>query len=139
MNDSLETVSPPYVLYSPAQVALGSFIGGPMSACWLMGENYKVLGNTQAMRSTTVWGVVATSVALGMALFMAETLPPGVLPIGYTCGLYFTAKQLQETTVQNHLAAGGALGSWWRVVAVGVVGMAVILGIAMALALLAPA
>jgi hypothetical protein len=129
---------PTYRLYSPGQIALASFLGAPLAACWLWSHNYRRLGEARRATRCLIWGVAGTAILVTIAFFLPEHFPSTVIPIGYTVGLYQVAKQSFGTAITQHLAAGGRPGSWWAVVGVGVAGLCIVLAVIVGISLLLP-
>jgi hypothetical protein len=125
-------------LYSPLQVAGASLLGGPIAACWLLAENYAVFGDPGARRLTLIWGVVGTIVILSSAFVLPEGFPSSILPTLYTLALYQVAKTYQGPGIEARLAAGHRKQSVWRVIGVGVVCLALIFGVLIAILLALP-
>ncbi len=126
--DLTERGSGPGKLYSPGQVALAAFLGTPMAGCWLLAQNFTVLGNPGAQRRALIGGVLGTLALIGVALLLPASVPNSVLPIAYTFGLRELAKSLQGAAFAAHLAAGRQKQSSWRAAGIGLLGFAVILG-----------
>ena len=108
-------------LFSPTQIATAAFLGAPIAACWFLSRNYRALDQGRSAAQSLLWGVLGTAALLGISFFLPDNFPNQALPLGYTFGLYHVAKQLQGTTVAEHIATGGRLGSWWNVVGVSLV------------------
>jgi hypothetical protein len=45
-------------LYTPYQIALGSFFGGPIALVYFLWQNFKTLGKQDAAKHTVIWGVI---------------------------------------------------------------------------------
>jgi hypothetical protein len=132
------TESPTHSLYSPGQIALASFLGAPIAACWFFAHNYRRLGQPRSAVHCLVWGAVGTVVLFIIAFYLPEHFPSQVIPIGYTVGLLQVAKQTHGVAVADHLSAGGRLGSWWAVVGISLLFLVVILGVIFGVVLLLP-
>jgi hypothetical protein len=125
-------------LYSPPQVAAAAFIGSPLAASWLFASNYSALGDKAAARRTLLYGLIGTVAAFGIGFALPVGFPPPILPIAYTVVIRGLAKQAHGEAFENHLAAGGARQSTWRVLGVCLVGLLVVVPLAFGLALLLP-
>jgi hypothetical protein len=123
---SLETCEPAKRLYSAKQIALATFLGGPLAASWLFARNYRLLGEPRMSRHCVIWGAVGTIAILTVLHFVPRSFPSMTIAIGCIIGLYQTARQVHGRAVSEHLAAGGRLGSWWRVVGIGAAGFAAV-------------
>ena len=125
--ESTPPLAPVYRLYSPGQVALAAFLGGPFAACWLLYRNCHRLGQARRARHCLIWGAVGTVALTVCTLFLPERFPSMALPAGYTIGLYQTAHHMHGDIVSAHRSAGGRLGSWWAVIGIALLGVLCIL------------
>src|SRR5258708_2311340 len=94
-------------LYSPFQVGLAAFLGGPFASCWLLAANYAALGKPSARRNAWLWGIGSTAVLVAVSLFLPVKFPRAIIPIAYTVTLAQIAHTYQGEAFDAHLAAGG--------------------------------
>ena len=125
-------------LYSPALVTVATLIGAPVAGCILLAHNYRSLGRQSTAIQLLIWGTLGTVLLLVMSYFLPENFPNGVLPIGYTVGMYLLAKQLQGKDYESHIANGGVKGSTWKAVVTGVGCLCAILAITFVMVFLMP-
>ncbi|MGH7291097.1 MAG: hypothetical protein ACREJT_07810 [Myxococcota bacterium] len=126
-------------MYSPAQVAGAAFWGAPFAACWLLAENYVVLGNHRARTTALTFGVLSTVAVVALGFLLSEKFPRFILPAGYTLVFYQVASGFQGAQFNAHMAAGHEKQSNWRVVGVSVISLLVLMVALLALALALPA
>jgi hypothetical protein len=125
-------------LFSPAQIFVGSFIGGPIAAGWIMARNYQMLNRPERARQSAWLGVLFTVLVLMVAFMLPESATRSVWPILYNVLIYFyAAGQFGEIT-RKHYARGGVKPSWWRPVGIGVASIAIIMVATMVFAILFP-
>ncbi len=140
--DSEEVVAAPRGLgkrlYSPPQIGAAAFIGTPLPACWMLARNYVVLGKRGLARRALLFGLLGTVALLGIAFILPEKFPKIPLPLAYTFAIRELAKKLQGTDINAHLSAGGERQSNWRVLGVGVAGLALVLAVFVVVVLLFP-
>lgn len=115
-------------MYSARQVAFATFLGGPLGGGWLMAVNYKRLAEPAKMRWAIGLSVLAMAalIAIGFAVGNQAAWVLALLPI---LAMRELAKALQGAAYSRHVAAGGSRGSSWRVAGVGVVSLAIYLGL----------
>jgi hypothetical protein len=113
-------------LYTPPQVGVASFLGGPIAGCLLLASNYAALERPSARIQAIVWGLVATAATLALALVLPERFPNTAIPIAYTAALYNFAKYTQDKTYVDHLAAAGRQ-PYWKVITIGVASLVAVL------------
>ena len=125
-------------LYSPGQVAAAAFLGSPIAGCWLLASNFGELGLPGPRRDTLIAGVVATAIVFVLALSLPEDFPNLVIPMAYTFGLLYIARQSQGEAFRKHMDAGGQRHSHWRVILIGVVSLIVFFVVSIAIVLVLP-
>jgi hypothetical protein len=118
------TVISIYPMYSAGQIALATFLGGPLGAGCLLARNYKRLAEPRRARVALLLGVLATAafVALWFASKQGLTLWLMLAP-----ATGWLARFLQGGAYDRHVAVGGSRGSRWRVVGLGVASLAIYL------------
>ena len=125
-------------LYSPQQIFAASFLGSPIAAAWFIHRNFKTL-NTESRGLRALWlGLAATITLLVVAFYLPKHFPNALLPLAYSFAIYQYASSLFKTSYQQHLAAGGREGSWWRVIGVSVLALLTLTGVLFVIALAAP-
>lgn len=111
------------------QVVLASFIGGPFASSYLIGKNYKNIGNKQRAKQWYAAGVVLSVLLFTVIMLLPEQLvnsiPHALIPILYTAIFDTIFKQLQDQFVKQQLAEGKAKYSWGKVLGVSVLSLAV--------------
>ena len=111
-------------MYSVAQITLTTLLGGPVGGSWLMGLNFKRLGEPRKARITYVLGVLAmaTVIAIGFATGPRAALWLLLAPV---LVVNLLATRLQARGYQRHVAVQGRRGSSWRAAGLGVVSLAI--------------
>ncbi len=126
------------ILYSPKQVAIAAFIGSPIAACWFFAKNYRQLGDPQKATQCLLWGIIGTVVVLLLAFQLPERFPNQIIPLAYTLGLLQASKRAHGSLVEQHLSAGGKLGSWGRIIGVSCLFLLLIVSLVFGIMLLLP-
>ncbi|HEX3474977.1 MAG TPA: hypothetical protein VHT91_08040 [Kofleriaceae bacterium] len=118
------TVISIHPMYSAGQVTLATFLGGPLGGAWLIGLNYKRLGEPAKARTAIGLGVLAMAalIAIGLATGGMFTLVLAFIPI---LALNMLASSLQGDAYDRHVSAGGSRGSSWRAAGLGVASLAI--------------
>ena len=125
-------------LYSPKQIGVAAFLGSPVAAGWFFRCNERVLGRPGA-GARWFWGLAAgTAAVIAISFFLPAKFPPYIIPFAYTLGLRGAAKNLYELALAALLANGGAQGSWWTVVGIGLLALIVVLALVFGVVLLLP-
>jgi hypothetical protein len=131
--------APLYKLYTLWQVVAATFLGGPIAGTWLLGANYASLGQPENRKKALLYGSIATVILLILVLFiLPEGTPNSLIPVVSCVLMMSIAKSQQESLVNAHLARGGAKGSGWYVVGIGLVGLVITVAIGFVLVFLFP-
>ncbi|WP_133406523.1 hypothetical protein [Parashewanella tropica] len=81
-------------LYSPNQIALGSFWGGPIAAIYFLWKNYSSIGKSELAQKALIFGVLFLVCMLALLPFLPEKFPNIIIPLLYC----LTAKQIAIKT-----------------------------------------
>ncbi|HEY5804068.1 MAG TPA: hypothetical protein VIT90_10290 [Lysobacter sp.] len=102
-------------LYSPAQVAAGAFVGGPVGVIYFLWTNFRALANHRAAQRTLMIGALLL-IALSLVLpLLPEKFPSLPFTIAYVLVARHIAEK-QQMTKQAILESGDyTLYSNWRV------------------------
>lgn len=112
--------APVEVLYSPNQIAVATFLGTPIAAAWLAARNFRAMGQAQEVGRTWGFGILLTVVVFAVSTVLPDRVPNSVLPVAYCLALRALAESKFKSVIDAHISAGGSLGSWWRVVGIGI-------------------
>lgn len=105
-------------LYTPGQIALAAFVGSPLAAAWFAAANFKALAQPVVAKRTMYLGVGMLILVLAISFVLPDSLPNSVLPIAYALGIRYAAEPYFKAPIRDHVASGGKLGSWWKVVGI---------------------
>ncbi|HEY2722089.1 MAG TPA: hypothetical protein VGI82_10215, partial [Chitinophagaceae bacterium] len=75
MEEHLFPEKPANKLYSENAIRVGTFLGGPLVAGYLIADNYKQLGQMEKVRTTWILSIFATVVIFVIAFLMPEKTP----------------------------------------------------------------
>lgn len=106
-------------LYSPGQIAGATWLGSPIAGSWLLGANYRAMGQGDKHGMSLATGAGLSIAIMAVALLLPEGTPMSFLPLVYTWGAYSTAKHLQGDAIQAHFDQDGPKHSNWRVAGIG--------------------
>jgi hypothetical protein len=105
-------------LYSPNQVALGTFLGFPIAAGWLMAANYRAWGEPSKARTALFVGIAGTLALVVIAFLTPRSPGYSVMTLACTFAARALAMRLQGHDFTMTLVAGGNRYSSWRVVGI---------------------
>ena len=135
MSDS---APPTTELYSPRQIFLASYIGGPIGASFLMAQNMTALANKPKAQQFLLGGFVGTILVIGLVAILPLKKPGPLVPLIYSAAIFQYAKHLFDKPLEQHLAAGGLKGSWWAVIAASLIGLVIVSAMIVAAMLMFP-
>lgn len=117
-------------LYSSIAISGATFLGGPLAAGYLIGENYKALNKPDEGRTALIIGIVTTILLFG-GLFMLPTtmidkIPRQIIPLIYTAFIWGFVEWKQGDILKAHKENNNSFYSGWRAAGVGIVSLLII-------------
>jgi hypothetical protein len=114
-------------IYKERAIYVGTFLGGPLVAGYLIGSNFSCFGEPDKVRKTWIYSILATIVIFGGAFLIPDSvkIPSQLIPIAYMAIVYFIVQRFQKEKIISYLNAGGKIHTWWRTIGVSIVGLAI--------------
>ncbi|MBT2564879.1 hypothetical protein J7E50_24660 [Pedobacter sp. ISL-68] len=114
-------------LYKDRAIWVGTFLGGPLAAGYLIAENFKTFNEFDKAKKTWIYAIIATIVVFGGVFLIPENvkIPNQIIPLIYTAIAYYLVKHFQGQKITSHINSGRQLHSWWRTIGVGVIGLTI--------------
>lgn len=127
MEQTLDIERPAQKIYKDRAILVGTFLGGPLAAGYLIAENFKAFNDTDKVKKTWIYAILATIIVFGGVFMIPENvkIPNQIIPLIYTAIAYYLVQHFQGQNISSHLSSGGQLFSWWRTIAVGIIGLAI--------------
>lgn len=122
-------------IYKDRAIGVGTFLGGPIAAGYFIAENFKEFGESHKAKLTWIIAIALTlllTVGLYFAPF-ADRIPSQLFPLVYSGLIYALVRFYQGGQIDAHLAKGGQLYSWWRVIGISMIGLVLTLAFIFAL------
>ena len=117
--DGLEiSTESPAPIYSPLQVRLASFIGGPYAAVYTIYQNFKQLGDARGMQLTLYIGIAFNVILFVLLPVIPEKFPKQLIPLIYSWAAGWVASSKQLTKDQINESPKYHRRSGWNVTAV---------------------
>jgi hypothetical protein len=117
--------APPYRLYTPGQICLGTFLGTPASGMYLLSVNRRRLGHAGLATTMLLVGLVATALLIVIAVALAGTAGrPMSMGATFVIWQYACADQ---PFLDTHLAGGGQRESSWKAAGIGLASLIAVL------------
>jgi len=137
MEENSLPIRPTFKLYKDRAISVGTFIGGPLVAGYLIAENFKQLGQIERIKPTWIISICTTIVIFGVIFLIPniEKVPNYLIPLIYTGITTFLVQKFQGTAIETHISSGGQTFSIWRAVGIGFIGVAILFLITIAIVL----
>lgn len=103
-------------MYSPVQVGVGTFLGGPIAAIYFLKTNFDTLGKATLSKKTLQIGVMLTFVLILAMPFIPDSVPNNIIPIMYLIPVIMIVKNHQLTKEQILNSDEYSFQSNWKVV-----------------------
>lgn len=127
MEQTLDIQKPTEKIYKDRAIWVGTFLGGPLVAGYLIAENFKAFNEFDKAKMTWIYTIITTIVVFGGVFLIPDNvkIPNQVIPLIYTAIAYYLVQHFQGQNISTHLDSGGQLFSWWRTIAVGLIGLVI--------------
>ncbi len=117
-------------LYSSKTISGATFLGGPLAAGYMIGENYKALDKPKEGRISLILGIFST-IVLFTGIFMVperiiDKIPNQIIPLVYTAIIWGIVEWKQGKVLKSHEANGNVFFSGWRAAGIGFLSLLVI-------------
>ena len=111
-------------IYSPKQIQLGSFLGGPLAMLYFLKMNFDALGNKKGSKMVLIWGSVFNLLLFASLPFLSSIkFPHYVLPVAYAIAAMQIAEKYQLSKQYILDSSQYGFQSNWNIVGVSVVGI----------------
>ena len=135
MEETLDIQTPTNKIYSKRAILVGTFLGGPLAAGYLIAENFKAFNDPDKAKKTWIYAIIATIVVFGI-IFLIPDIPALTIPAIYLGITSYVVQHFQGKNISTHINLGGQLHSGWRTIAVGMIGLAIMVILSFVLVLL---
>jgi uncharacterized membrane protein len=114
-------------IYKDRAIWVGTFIGGPLTAGYLIAENFKAFNEPDKAKMTWIFAIIATIVIFGGVFLIPDNvkIPNQIIPLIYTAIAYYTVQHFQGKNITTYINSGGQLFGWWRTIGVGIIGIVI--------------
>ncbi len=118
-------------LYSPRAIGGATFLGGPLAAGYMIGENYRSLNKQEEGNYSLIIGIIST-LLLFIGIFMIpenliDNIPRQLIPLIYTGIILGIVEWKQGDVLKLHKENGNPFFSGWRAAGIGLISLIIIL------------
>ncbi|HZX75546.1 hypothetical protein [Lysobacter sp.] len=99
-------------LYRVSGIVLGTFMGTPLAAGWLMSRNYRALGDHARARQAVASGALATVLVFALVFTLPESVPAIAFTLPQLFAASYLAKHLQGERIDEYCASGRTYSNW---------------------------
>ncbi len=111
--------------FSPRQIYVGTFIGGPIAAAYYLSRNFKCMDKTSLANLSTGVSIVFTIFLFWFTFQLPENFPSTIIPITYSAIAAGIAWQWQVSKEEVEAVESYGFQSNWKVAGVSVAALAV--------------
>jgi len=124
--------------FSPKQIYIGTFIGGPLAAAYYLSENFKLMELVSLNTPCKVLGVVFTILILGASFQLPEDFPNMIIPIAYSAIAAGIAWQWQVTKEEAEAVESYGFQSNWKVAGISAASLIITVAVLLSVIMLMP-
>jgi len=127
MEQDLIKIDPTKKVYRDRTIWAGTFLGGPLVAGYLIAENFKVLNESEKIKTTWFISILGTLIIFGGIFLIpnVDKIPRQLIPLIYTVVAFYIVKYYQGAKIEEFIKNGGKAYSWWRALGIGLIGTVV--------------
>lgn len=118
--------------YSKNAIGLGTFLGGPLAAGFLIRENYVSLSEPEKGKRALFIGIITTILLLVGIFIIPEQImskvPQQILPALYTGAIFLIVEKIHGKILTQHKENDNEFFPIWKSAIVGIISLALILG-----------
>lgn len=111
-------------LYSKRAIELGTFLGGPIVAGYLISKNYQFFNQPDKARNALLYGIGSFILLVCLMFVLPDTIvdyiPKPVVPLAITFVVRYIVQNTQGVWLDNHARVGGNFYSIWRTAGIGI-------------------
>ncbi len=120
-------------IYSPRQIQLATFFGGPLTATYMLTKSFKDIGENKLAKQSLIISLVVSLLTLISLPFSPEKMPNNVLPLLYLVPVIIVLKSHYLTKEEIVDSQSFGFKSSWNVFGLSIVGIVVYLILAFGL------
>ncbi|MCB0475109.1 MAG: hypothetical protein KDC69_05500 [Flavobacteriaceae bacterium] len=117
-------------LYSARAITGATFLGGPIAAGYMIGENFKSLGKPLAGSISLIAGILFTILLFSVIFMIPERtidqIPRQSIPLIYTAVIWVIVELKQGNILRLHKENGYAFYSGWRAAGIGLISLLIL-------------
>ena len=124
-EQALEAVKSTKRIYKDNMIWVGTYLGGPLVAGYLIAENFKSFNEINKAKKTWIFTITGSIlIFFGVSQIPdSVNIPNYIIPLFYTAIAYGLVKHYQDKNISAYIALGGKSFGWWRTIIVSLIGL----------------
>ncbi len=101
-------------IYKSNAIRVGTFLGGPLVAGYLIAENYRTFNEDDKAKRTWLITAIATVLILGAVFLIPDSvkIPNVVFPLIYSWIASYLVQHYQGGQIDGYITSGGETYNW---------------------------
>ncbi len=124
--------------FSPKQIYIGTFIGGPLAAAYYLSENFKLMEKVSLSTSCKILGTIFTMLIFGISFQLPDNFPNIIIPAAYSAISAGIAWHWQVTKEEAQAVESYGFQSNWKVAGISAVSLIITVASLLAVIMLLP-
>jgi hypothetical protein len=112
-------------IYSPKQIYISAFLGGPFAMVFVLKKNFDAIGNKSGSKKTIIFGLIFNILVFASLPFLPKNFPQYILPIVYSVVAMQIAEKYQMSKKAILDSQQYGFQSNWRVLGISVAALVV--------------
>jgi len=110
-------------IYTGGAIVIGTLLGGPLAAGYMIARNFKIFNAHHHIRKTWIYAILTAIVSITLMYLTAEDdfIPDYTIPLMYTAMAYYLLSHFQKETIDAYTSIHGAKFGLLNIVCVGVI------------------
>lgn len=113
--------------YSPAQAAMGAFLGGPLASTYFIHQNFKTMNDENGQSQSLMIGLLCSLLMLAILPFLPDNFPSIIIPVITIVSTRLVVEKRQFTKEKIETTDELSFHSNWRVFGVGMASLLLML------------
>lgn len=124
MNDETSLENQSKGVYNAQKIWVGTIIGGPLVAGYMISENFKTLGERGKVINTWLITIAAFIIIFAASFTLnLDRIPNQIIPLIYTGIAFIFVRLFQDEKINAHIKTNGRVFGWGRTICITIVGL----------------
>ena len=108
MEEIIDNQTPTTKIYKEKAIYVGTMLGGPLAAGYLIAENFKAFNDINKAKKTWIYAIIATIIIFGGVFMIPQNIkiPNQIIPLIYSGIAYYLVQHFQGQQIVKHINSG---------------------------------